>query len=254
MPGNNRRGWPVQRDMRPSAAEITCLVLMYKAPKRSKQRLAATGCDSAAEIAGALLDCALEDLRAWPGPICLAPASEDDRRFLVGTDKLPDSVATASRPLIWAEQGEGNLGTRIHSVSGQLAEAGHARQIFIGIDCPGLSIDILRTAADCLTNTDAVLVPAFDGGVVLMGANSPWPALEGLPWSQPELGTALLEACLADGGQCITLEPRHDLDEQSDLSVVLDEIAADRRPARRVLRRVLTDALSAIAVPSAADR
>src|SRR5690348_2901054 len=57
-----------------------CVVLMMKSPTRSKRRLVEhLGARRATEIAERLLDCAREDLTAWPGPTCVAPSTADER-------------------------------------------------------------------------------------------------------------------------------------------------------------------------------
>ena len=49
--------------------------------------------------------------------------------------------------------------------------AGAPRVLFIGTDCPALTAADLRAAADALAANDAVLIPAEDGGYVLLGLN-----------------------------------------------------------------------------------
>lgn len=57
--------------------------------------------------------------------------------------------------------------------------------LLIGTDCPALTPDHLRTAAAVLAGGhDAVLLPAEDGGYVLIGLRRPIPALfRGIDWS-----------------------------------------------------------------------
>ena len=208
----------------------TSLVLMIKAPERSKRRLAARlGDAAAAETARRLAACALEDLAGWPGPTWLAPAEPGD---------VDGHEAAAERHGV-VLQGEGNLGARIAHVSGVLRERGFARQIFIGIDCPKLDETYLRSAADALDRHDVVLGPAEDGGVVLMGSRRAWPPLEPLPWSTQRLGSALEAACRSVGASIATLEPRPDIDTFDDLEPVGRALADDPRPARQALREWL---------------
>src|SRR5690606_9783520 len=149
----------------------TSLVLMLKAPERSKRRLAARLGDAvAAEAARRLAACAVEDLAAWPGRSWLAPAAPGD------LDWLGDAATGHSIVL----QGEGNLGARIERVAATLRRQGLDAQIFIGIDCPELDAAYLARAAAALETHDFVLGPATDGGVVLMGARRAWPPLEPL--------------------------------------------------------------------------
>ena len=62
--------------------------------------------------------------------------------------------------------------------------AANGPALLIGTDCPALTADHLRAAADVLrAGSDAVLIPAEDGGYVLIGARVPHPALfDAMPW------------------------------------------------------------------------
>jgi uncharacterized protein len=211
-------------------ARSTSLVLMLKAPARSKRRLAAgLGDAAAAEAARRLAACALEDLAAWPGPTWLAPADPGD------LDWLGD---TAARHAV-VQQGKGNLGARIGRVSETLRERGFDAQIFVGIDCPHLDADYLERAADMLAGHDVVLGPASDGGVVLMGTRVRWPALEPLPWSTERLGAVLEAACRRAGSSVAALDPRTDIDTVADFAGLAGTLEHDVRPARRALREWL---------------
>ena len=68
-------------------------------------------------------------------------------------------------------QCDGDLGARMqHAAAATLAAC--ARVIIIGADCPALTTDVLRAAAAALdAQHDAVLIPAEDGGYVLIGLN-----------------------------------------------------------------------------------
>lgn len=63
----------------------------------------------------------------------------------------------------------GDLGVRMQHAAATVL-AGCARAIIIGTDCPALTADDLRHAARALDDRhDAVLIPAEDGGYVLIG-------------------------------------------------------------------------------------
>ena len=59
--------------------------------------------------------------------------------------------------------------------------------LLIGSDCPALTSEHLRTAADILRDrAPAVVIPAEDGGYALIGVRTPEPALfSDMPWSTP---------------------------------------------------------------------
>ena len=67
-------------------------------------------------------------------------------------------------------QCDGDLGERMqHAAMSALATA--SRILLIGTDCPALTAAALRAAAAALEAHDAVLIPAEDGGYVLLGLN-----------------------------------------------------------------------------------
>ena len=203
-----------------------CVVLMMKSPARSKRRLAdRIGAPRATEIAQRLLDCACEDLAAWPGPKCVAPSAADE-----GVDAPADAVVV---------QRGGNLGERIQDVNEELIRLGFERQLYIGIDCPSLDGAYLERAAAALDDHAAVLGPAADGGVVVMGVRGRWPALAALPWSTSALFESLRAACGAAGSSTATLPRLHDVDTVGDLLALRTELDGDARPARRALVRWL---------------
>jgi rSAM/selenodomain-associated transferase 1 len=82
-----------------------------------------------------------------------------------------------------ARQGDGDLGARMLAA----IEAANAPALVIGTDCPALTSDHLRAAADGLRGgSDAVVIPAEDGGYVLIGMRAPERALfSGMHWSTP---------------------------------------------------------------------
>lgn len=204
-----------------------CLVLMFKAPARSKQRLAATLGGLALGLAERLCACAFEDLAEWPGPVCFAPAGDLDRHWLEARIERGAPIVT---------QPEGNLGERINHVDRALRALGFARQIFIGIDCPQLDIHYLAQAARLLNDHDAVFGPARDGGVVLMASSRAWPELGELRWSSAILGAQLDDICRAQHWSVAQLEERPDVDTLEDLAPLARQLRPDKRPARRALQ------------------
>jgi glycosyltransferase A (GT-A) superfamily protein (DUF2064 family) len=200
---------------------------MFKAPARSKRRLATAIGSLAEELAERLCQCALEDLQSWPGPVCYAPSAEADRRWL------------AARPHAAAEiimQGDGNLGERINHIDRSLRDLGFAQLIFIGIDCPLLDAHYLAEAAHLLRDNDAVLGPADDGGVVLMGASRAWPQLGALDWSSAVLGAQLAALCDSQDWRIARLPQLADTDTVEDLAPLARRLRSDLRPARLALR------------------
>jgi glycosyltransferase A (GT-A) superfamily protein (DUF2064 family) len=188
----------ISKSIQSSPADDTCIVLCLKAPARSKRRLAAEIGDLATTAAAHLWECALEDLKNWPGSVYYSPADAEDAAWLDA--QLGPGSATV------LQRGD-NLGERINHVDNTLRERGEKNIIFVGTDCPAMETAYLQQAASSLANHNVVLGPATDGGVVLMGASRAWPALTGLPWSTPSLYDALARLCDDQGRSVEILEP-----------------------------------------------
>jgi rSAM/selenodomain-associated transferase 1 len=82
-----------------------------------------------------------------------------------------------------ANQSEGDLGARMLTA----IAAANAPVLVTGTDCPVLTSDHLRMAADILrAGADAVVIPAEDGGYALIGMRTPERALfTDMRWSTP---------------------------------------------------------------------
>jgi hypothetical protein len=201
-------------------------------PGAGKQRLAPRlGAAGALAVAGALLECALEDAAAWPGEVVLSPEG-------------PASAQWAGRLLTRRcgvePQPPGNLGARLNGVDRALRARRHGRLLYIGTDAPSLTVPALLAADAALGRADVVLAPALDGGVTVMGARVAWPDLTALPWSEPTLGTALEECCRRAGCSIAKLPASYDVDEPGDLGSAREALALDARPARRALHDLLS--------------
>ncbi len=84
-----------------------------------------------------------------------------------------------------ARQCDGDLGARM--LAAVIAANGPA--LVIGTDCPALTVEHLRSAAEILRGgTDAVVLPAEDGGYVLIGMRRAEPALfADMGWSTAQV-------------------------------------------------------------------
>lgn len=214
------------------------LVLVCKRPTLgvAKQRLAASlGQEGARRIAEALLACALEDAREWPGPVVIAPAHASD--FAWAASLLPQLQGKINI----VPQTEGNLGQRLNAVDRSLRERGLEQLIYIGSDAPALVAVDYAAAREALLNHDTVLKPAADGGVVLMGSRRSWPALDALPWSTLHLGSALADCCQTAGQSLAMLAQSFDVDEEQDMLHLITALKTDQRPARQALYRLTCD-------------
>ena len=204
----------------------SCLVLCFKAPQRSKRRLEAALGDAASEAAAHLLACALEDVADWPGEAVVAPGSDDDAEWFRSESRMDLEMVV---------QPGGSLGTRINHVDTVLRSRGRRRLLYIGADCPALDPDYVVSADRALASNDAVIGPAADGGVVLMGARRPWPDLGDLAWSTSDLREALCERLRENGWSVAGLGTLADVDSVEDLMNARGGLLGDDRPARRAL-------------------
>ncbi len=224
----------------------TALVLVCKRPKPGlgKQRLAASlGVEVTQRVAESLLDCALEDLRSWVGSVVIAPSSQEDVEW---------AMSLVRQPNVWVQpQMPGNLGQRLNRLDFELRSKGMKRLIYIGSDSPGLIEADYAAVCDAMQHHDVALMPAIDGGVVLMASNRPWPPLIDLPWSSDQLGNALADCCRDEGQSVTTLDESFDIDELEDLVKLIAVLADDLRPARRILRQLVSDIISTMEVSHA---
>jgi len=119
-------------------------------------------------------------------------------------------------------QPEGDLGIRMLTASA----ATGGSTLVIGTDCPALAEVHLRGAAKALRDgVDVVLIPAEDGGYVLIGTRSPQPALfEGIVWGTKtvlgETRARIIEQRLV----LVEQPPLWDVDTDSDLARLEREI------------------------------
>lgn len=218
----------------PPTPPTAVLVVFCRRPSlgAGKQRLAARlGGAGALAVAGALLECALEDAAAWPGELVLSPESPASAHW---------ARQLLARPCGVEPQPPGNLGARLNGVDRALRARGHGRLLFIGTDAPALTVAGLLAADAALGHADVVLAPALDGGVTMMGAGAAWPDLCALPWSEPALGAALEECCRRAGRSVAKLPGSYDVDEPGDLGPARAALALDARPARRALHGLLS--------------
>ena len=97
--------------------------------------------------------------------------------------------------------------------------AAHTRLLVIGTDCPILTPEDLRAAAGALSAHDAVVIPAQDGGYVLLGLARPCPtAFEAIDWGSARVLDQTLERLARAGLSYRLFEPLWDVDHPEDLA------------------------------------
>lgn len=119
-------------------------------------------------------------------------------------------------PVTLRQQPEGDLGARM--LAAITAAAGLV--LVIGTDCPALQPAHLRGAADALrSGTDVVLIPAEDGGYVLIGMRAPHPPVfDAIAWGGDTVLAETRERITAQGLMAVALEPLWDVDTEADFA------------------------------------
>ena len=188
------------------------------------------------ELCRLMLNCALEDLRPWQGPVVLAPEAAGDFGW---ARSLPATGSDGRAPVKVLAQGAGNLGRRLERLDRALGAMRLRRRIYIGSDAPVLKPRHYRRVIAGLATHDAVLAAARDGGVTMMATRRGWPPLAGLPWGSQGLAHALGAACRKAGQAVLKIPGGFDVDRQADLAPLARALRGDARPARRELHRWL---------------
>ena len=121
----------------------------------------------------------------------------------------------ARHALALKRQPNGDLGARMLAA---IADSG-GPTLLIGSDCPVLTPAHLRAAAEALRDADVVLIPAEDGGYVLIGARAPEPELfAGIAWSTASVMQETRTRIAARGLRASELAPLWDVDTEADLA------------------------------------
>lgn len=197
--------------MASATPEPVALAILAKAPTPGsvKTRLIpALGAAGAAALHARLIERTVETA----GAAAIGPVT------LWVTPAAPHAcfTALASRfPIALAAQPEGDLGARM--LAACQGAAGPA--LVIGTDCPALSASHLRHAADVLrAGSDVVVIPAEDGGYVLIGSRQPQPHLfVDMTWSTHTVMAETRRRLAHHGLTWRELPPLWDVDRPEDL-------------------------------------
>jgi uncharacterized protein len=129
-------------------------------------------------------------------------------------DRVAFQDLTTRLPIILKQQPDGDLGDRM---LGAIA-AHNGPTLIIGTDCPVLTSAHLHAAEAALDNADVVLIPAEDGGYVLIGAGQAHPQLfEGIAWGTSSVLAETRARIAALGLTGIELPALWDVDTEADL-------------------------------------
>ena len=130
-------------------------------------------------------------------------------------------------PVTLARQVDGDLGARMHGAFESACPA-----LVIGSDCPALEPQHLRDAADALRDgCDAAVIPAEDGGYVLIGLRQPRPDLfADMPWGTATVMAETRRRAAELGLAVRELAPLWDLDLPADLDRLREAGLAELLP------------------------
>jgi rSAM/selenodomain-associated transferase 1 len=131
------------------------------------------------------------------------------------------------------QQGAGDLGARMSRALVRAFEGGATRAAILGADAPTLPRVLVEDAFERLaTGADAVIVPAEDGGYVLVGASRPLPALfAGVPWGTASVADETRRLAREAGLVMAETAPWFDVDVEADLTRLARELAANPKRA-----------------------
>lgn len=162
-------------------------------PGQAKTRLIPRlGAQGAAELHRKLVERTLATAAdADTGPIYLCCAPDAEHPFF-------EECRTRFGVTLLVQKGQ-DLGARMLHTFESLTRSGAS--LLIGCDCPAMTREDLRLAADALrAGEDAAFLPTEDGGYALIGLRRPCPApFENLPWGSDRV-MALTRARMAEAG------------------------------------------------------
>jgi uncharacterized protein len=198
--------------MASATPEPVALAILAKAPVAGavKTRLIpALGADGAAALHARLVERTVETAcAAATGPVTLWVTPAPPNEYF---------TALASRfPIGLAAQPDGDLGVRMLAACNAAAGPG----LVIGTDSPALTLSHLREAADALrAGSDVVVIPAEDGGYVLIGSRRPQPLLfDGMTWGVDAVMAETRRRVAEHGLTVRELPPLWDVDRPEDLA------------------------------------
>ncbi len=143
------------------------------------------------------------------GPIGLWCAPDAQHRFFRAVRRQVDTCQG---------QTAGDLGARMgQAFQIHFAQYPHLPLLVVGTDCPALAPGHLQLAGHALQDRDVVLIPADDGGYVLIGMRRWVPqALEGISWSTDQVLLQTRQQLQISGASWTELDALWDVDEPSD--------------------------------------
>ena len=162
-------------------------------------------------------------LAADVGPVTLWCAPDVDH---------PEFSACRSRgQVVLRRQATGDLGARMHAaVADSPALAG---VLVVGTDCPMMTPGRLRQAGVSLDRNDATVIPAEDGGYVLIGMRHPSRRVfADIDWGSGKVMVQTRERLAEIGWRWSEFPPLWDVDREEDFRRLSDLFPDDLPPGR----------------------
>lgn len=165
--------------------------------------------------------------------IQLLRASDFD--YQIWLTEPSDDALFADAPIEY-QQGH-DLGERMLHALQQALSSGYDKAILIGSDCLDLSHNILHRVCQRLTRHELVLIPALDGGYVLIAARQSihHALFDAIDWSSEQVLTQTVERAMRAGIDTLILNPLRDIDRAEDLQhyAALTQLLNDRSCSTR---------------------
>ena len=139
----------------------------------------------------------------------------------------PSLAAFEAHGVVLHDQGPGDLGKRMQRAIDHAVASGD-NAVLIGSDCPSLTGADLKSAAQAVQQaSDVALVPAEDGGYVLIAARKCSPRLfDGLTWGSDTVMEETRQRLRELGWSWHELPQRWDVDRPEDYDRLLRELPA----------------------------
>lgn len=167
----------------------------------------------------------LNMLKQTGRPLCLCFDPPDAENIM--RDWLGDDIA-------FQAQDGNNLGEKMANAFAAAFASGVESAVLIGTDAPDLSTKIIVRAFSALTDHDAVIGPAADGGYYLIGFRSDTfrhAVFETIPWSTASVYAATLARLSAYGASVYRLPEWRDIDHYADLCALARLLALNESSA-----------------------
>ena len=144
------------------------------------------------------------------GPLTLWCAPDATHRFFRALHRITGTACF--------NQPQGDIGARmLHACVHHFAHHADLPLLLLGTDCPALAPGHLQQAAQALTQHDVVLIPAEDGGYVLIGMRVLVPQVfEGIAWSMPQVMAQTRDQLRRTGVSWFEMPTLWDVDEPAD--------------------------------------